>query len=183
MGTAQPASARNPFVPHLPTVARALTLIGCVALVGCGRPPELDPPPGTPVPRPSITTTPTPSPLPIPLPSEVLTTTTAAAAAPTFGEAYAVSCAGYPSGDAVVALLRRTPGLLSANARVTIRTGPLCAGTWQYTVVSVGGREPLAVVTRGRPGALRLVTAGTDVCSIPVRTGAPAGIQFAAACP
>jgi hypothetical protein len=169
-------------VPEVPTLARALTLIGCVAaLTACGRPPELNPPPSPLVPHPSITTTATLFPPPTDLPSEVPTRT--ADAAPTFGEAYAVSCAGYPSGDAVVALLRRTPGLLSANARVTIRTGPLCAGTWQYTVVSVSGREPLAAVTRGRPGALRLVTAGTDVCSIPVRTGAPAGIQYAAACP
>jgi hypothetical protein len=65
---------------------------------------------------------------------------------------------------------------------VTVDTGPLCAGTWQYTVVLVPNREPLAVVTRGRPGALELVTAGTNVCSIPVRTEAPIGIRTAATC-
>ncbi|HEY3007998.1 MAG TPA: hypothetical protein VGJ63_08025 [Micromonosporaceae bacterium] len=171
-------------MPHVPFIVRALALTGCVAgLVACGRPPELHPPPGTPVPQPSVTTTTTPTPLlpPTQLPSQA--PTAPPVVAPTFGEEYAVSCAGYPSGDAVVALLRRTPGLLSANARVAVRTGPLCAGTWQYTVVAVGGRDPLAAVTRGKPDALRLVTAGTDVCSIPVRTAAPPGIQFAAACP
>lgn len=161
-------------------MSRALALMGCVGLlIGCGRPPELEPPPGTPVPRPSPTLTVTTAVPTLPPPTPV----SAGSPAPTFGEAYAVSCAGHPSGDAVIALLRRTPGLLSHDARVTVRTGPLCAGTWQYTVVAVAGRDPLAAVTRGRPEALRLVTAGTDVCSIPVRTGAPAGIRDAAACP
>lgn len=166
-------------MPQVQPLARAVALFGCVAvLLGCGRPPELDPPPGTPVPRPSISATPSPGPSVL-QPSPPSAT---GSVAPTFSEAYAVSCAGHPSGDAVIALLRRTAGLLSRTVRVTVRTGPLCAGTWQYTVVAVAGREPLAAVTRGRPDALRLVTAGTDVCSIPVRTGAPAGIRDAAAC-
>ena len=54
---------------------------------------------------------------------------------------------------------------------------PQCAGTWQYSVVTVTGRDPLAVVTRGAPTALTLVTAGTNVCTIPVRTSAPPGIR------
>lgn len=167
-------------MPQVQPLIRALALIGCAAvLLGCGRPPELEPPPGTPVPRPTITATPTPV-LPTAVPTEPSAT---GSPAPTFGEADAVSCAGHPSGDAVITVLRRTPGLLSANARVTVRTGPLCAGTWQYTVVAVAGRDPLVAVTRGRPAALRLVTAGTDVCSIPVRTEAPLGIRYAAACP
>jgi hypothetical protein len=169
-------------VPQVPPLARAVALFGCVVvLLGCGRPPELDPGPGTPVPRPLTSATPTPSPSVIP-PSPPFPPSATGSVAPTFSEAYAVSCAGYPSGEEVIALLRRTPGLLSRSVRVTVRTGPLCAGSWQYTVVAVAGREPLAAVTRGRPGALRLVTAGTDVCSIPVRTGAPAGIRDAAAC-
>jgi hypothetical protein len=179
MGTSRPHTRREVSVPHVPPLACTLATIGCVAaLAGCGRPPELNPQPGTPVPRPPATATPTPSrPVTATAPLPAADTT-----APTFGEAYAVSCAGHPSGDAVIALLRRTAGLLSASVRATIRTGPLCAGTWQYTVVAVTGREPLAAVTRGRPGALRLVTAGTDVCSIPVRTEAPAGIRYAAGC-
>ena len=100
---------------------------------------------------------------------------------PSFAEGYAVDCLGYPTGSEVIQVLRRA-GLISGGARVTVRTGPLCAGTWQYTVVTVPGSEPLAVVTKGRSSELTLVTAGTDVCSIPVRTAAPPGIRAAAAC-
>jgi hypothetical protein len=99
-----------------------------------------------------------------------------------FPEAYAGDCGGKPTGAQVVRVLRRDGDLLP-NGRVSIETGPMCAGTWQYTVVAVPGREPLAVVTRGRPRALRLVTAGTSVCSsIQVRVQAPPGIRGAAAC-
>jgi hypothetical protein len=80
-----------------------------------------------------------------------------------------------------VALLKDR-GLLRSTDVVTARTGPLCAGTWQYTVLAVTGREPLQVVTKGPASALVLVTAGTDVCSVPVRTEAPAGIVSAAHC-
>jgi hypothetical protein len=99
-----------------------------------------------------------------------------------FPETYAVSCGGEPSGERIVRLLRRRAGLLPSGVRATVDTGPLCSGTWQYTVVVVPGREPLAVVTRTESGTLRLVTAGTNVCSIPVRTEAPIGIRTAAAC-
>jgi hypothetical protein len=99
-----------------------------------------------------------------------------------FPDTYAVDCAGRPTGTQVVRVVRRKARLIPAGARVSVETGPLCAGTWQYTVLSMPGREPLAVVTRGRPGDLDLVTAGTNVCSIPVRTEAPTGIRIAAAC-
>jgi hypothetical protein len=99
-----------------------------------------------------------------------------------FPDTYAVACGGKPSGQQIIRLLRRQAGLLSDGVRAAVDTGPLCSGTWQYTVVVVSGREPLAVVTEGRPGDLRLVTAGTNVCSIPVRTEAPIGIRTAAAC-
>jgi hypothetical protein len=102
-------------------------------------------------------------------------------AAPRFPEGYAVSCAGQPGPAQVVALLKDR-GLLRSTDVVTARTGPLCAGTWQYTVLAVTGREPLQVVTKGPASALALVTAGTDVCSVPVRTEAPAGIVAAAHC-
>jgi hypothetical protein len=98
-----------------------------------------------------------------------------------FSDAYAIACAGRPGPDRVIALLA-AKGVLSGAAGVTVRLGPLCAGTWQYTVLAVPGREPLQVVTEGPPTALRLVTAGTDVCSAPVRTEAPAGIVSLAHC-
>ena len=146
---------------------------------GCGTPPELRPPDGTAAPSPPVTapaTTPPASPTPPATPP------TSSPPSPTgFAEAVAVPCAGRPGATQVVAVLRRA-GLLSSSTNASVTTGPLCAGTWQWSVIEVAGREPLQVVTRGAPGALRLVTAGTDVCSIPVRTGAPAGIRTAAAC-
>ncbi len=103
-------------------------------------------------------------------------------AAPTFAEQVAVPCAGYPSGEQVVAFLRRTSGMLPSNRTVTVRTGPLCAGTWQYTELAVPEQDPLLVVTQGPPAALVLVTAGTDVCSVAVRATAPAGIRAVTNC-
>jgi hypothetical protein len=106
----------------------------------------------------------------------------AASASPsTFGEAYAVDCAGRPGVDRVVELVK-SKGLVASSATVTVRQGPLCAGTWQYTVLAETGREPLQVVTKGPPTALAMVAAGTDVCSVSVRTQAPAGIVTVAHC-
>jgi hypothetical protein len=118
-----------------------------------------------------------------PDPPPVTRTPTVAATAPTptgsagFGETVAVDCAGRPSGDQVVALLRRSTELLPAGAPVSVRVAPRCAGTWQYTVVQIPDREPLQVVTEGSPTSFSLVTAGTDVCTIPVRVAAPYGIR------
>jgi hypothetical protein len=82
-----------------------------------------------------------------------------------------------------VATVRRAAGLLPAGSRPTVREPtPLCAGSWQYTVITVAGREPLRVVTKGQPAALSLVTAGTNVCTVQVRAAAPVGIRTAAAC-
>jgi hypothetical protein len=99
-----------------------------------------------------------------------------------FGPAVAVACGGRPGADQVLSALRRRSNLLPAGVRANVQTGPLCAGDWQYTVILVSGREPLQVVTRGAPGALTLVTAGTDVCNVTVRTTAPPGIITAAHC-
>ncbi|MBM0278810.1 hypothetical protein JM949_27680 [Micromonospora sp. STR1s_6] len=74
-------------------------------------------------------------------------------------------------------LLHGRAGVLPANVRVRVRTGPLCAGEWQFTVLEVTGHEELQVVTRGEPSAPALVTAGTDVCTIEVRATGPAGIR------
>ena len=98
-----------------------------------------------------------------------------------FDEAYPVSCAGRPSGDQIVALLRNKR-VLTASSSATVTTGPLCAGTWQYTIVAVTGREPVQVITQGPPDRLELVTVGTDVCTIPVKTQAPQGILTEAHC-
>jgi hypothetical protein len=184
-------SVAGPSVAAMSVAARSVAAMSvaiaaaCV-LAGCGTPPELQPP-GTPVPQPTTQPSPTGSPslLPTGVPSDggLAEPTASGSLAPSFAEGYAASCNGYPSGSQVIALLRRTGGLLPSTGTVTVTSGPLCAGTWQYTVLAVPNHEPMAVVTKGTPGQLELVTAGTDVCSIPVRTGAPAGILTAALCP
>lgn len=98
-----------------------------------------------------------------------------------FPEDSAVTCAGRPGADQIIALLRAKQ-VIDAAAPVTARLGPLCAGTWQYTVLGAAGREPLQVVSQGPATALILVTAGTDVCTAGVRAQAPPGIITAAQC-
>lgn len=154
-----------------------LVLFGVAAgaLSGCARVVPLATPSGTAAARPGVPSAPPSVPdggptLEVPLPS--------AATSSGFDEAYAVSCAGRPSADRVLALLR-TKGV---PASATIQAGPLCAGTWQYTVVLVSPRQPVQVITQGPPDRLELVTMGTDVCTIPVKTQAPLGIQTVAHC-
>jgi hypothetical protein len=164
-------------------LAACAVLAGCAALSSCGMPPELRPKPGSSVPRPSIVPTPSAA-TDLPTGAVLLPGETAAASpVPSFAEEYAVPCAGYPTAGQVVALVRRAGGLLPRSGAVPVAKGPLCAGTWQYTVFAIPGKEPLQVVSRGAQGDLTLVTAGTDVCSVQVRTGAPTGIRNAAACP
>jgi hypothetical protein len=148
-------------------------VVACAALTSaCGVPPELQDPPGDVVPSPRteapVTQMPSPSrAAPTPSPSRS-----------GFPEDTAVSCGGRPTGAQMISALRRSSGLLPSGAKATVRTGdPQCAGTWQYAVVLVPNSDPLIVVTRGQPNSLTVVTAGTDVCSIPVRTAAPAGIR------
>jgi hypothetical protein len=93
----------------------------------------------------------------------------------------AIDCGGQPDQAELLDLLR-TEGMLSGDAEAEVVTGPLCAGGWQYSVVRVPDLDPLQVVTRGEPGDLALVTAGTDVCTVEVRIQAPPGIRDAAAC-
>ena len=96
--------------------------------------------------------------------------------------ATAVSCAGSPSVSQVVAALRRDRNVLPAGVTPTATTGPLCATTWQYTVLALPDREPLQVVTKRAGGVLTVVTAGTYVCSPAVTDAAPRGILTAAHC-
>ena len=94
----------------------------------------------------------------------------------------AVACAGKPSLNQVVAALRRDRDILPAGVTPKAATGPLCAGSWQYTVLSIANRDPLQVVTRGEAASLKVVTAGTYVCSPSVTAAAPPGILTAAHC-
>ncbi|WP_460845048.1 hypothetical protein [Phytohabitans suffuscus] len=159
------------------TRAGAAAIAVAALATACGVPPELRDPPGSVVPSPK-TAPPTASPPPV---ASDLPPIGAPSATPTFGEATAVLCHGQPSATQVMALLQRTSGLLPRNEAAEVRSDtPLCAGSWQYSVIVVRDRDPLLVVTRGAPGSLTLVTAGTNVCNIPVRTSAPAGIRTVA---
>lgn len=76
----------------------------------------------------------------------------------------AVACAGKPSADEVLALVRREePPIAVPGARVG--EGPLCAEDWQITVLMHPDTDPLMVVTNLRDGTLTLVTAGTELCN------------------
>jgi hypothetical protein len=165
-------------VARLAVARLAVVALAVVALGGCGS----DRPAGVNLPSPTRSPTPTPEPTYLPAPPLTRPPRPPTSGPTTFDERVAVPCAGRPGADQVVALLRRTPGVLTSGVTVTVRTGPLCAGTWQFTVVTVPERDPLQVVSKGAPGALTLVTAGTDVCTAPVRAGAPAGILTVARC-
>ncbi|SBT49549.1 hypothetical protein [Micromonospora auratinigra] len=165
-----PPTPPRPARRHL---SRPVALVALLALAGCGAPPQLRQQ-ATPVPTTAATATATAMPgatptLPPPPPTPAPTGTP--------GDQLAVPCSSGPSGDRVVALLRGPARVLPRGVRVTVGTGPLCAGGWQYTVLTVAGHEELQVVTEGRPTALKLVTAGTDVCSPEVRAAGPPGIR------
>jgi len=153
---------------------RNVALVVLALLAGCGRPAHVtvhpSPPPG---PTESF------SPLP-PVPPPDSSTPTGPPSPTGFAEEVAVPCAGRPDAAQILALLRAQ--LPPAGGRATVSTGPLCAGTWQYSVVTQSGHEPLQVVTRSGAGTLTLVTAGTDVCTVEVRSAAPPGILAAANC-
>jgi hypothetical protein len=149
-------------------------LASATLLAGCGAPPDLDDPAGPTAPPPSGSASGLP---PLPSGAPGLPVTPSAG----FGDTVAVSCAGQPDQAELLDLLR-AEGLLGADADAQVVTGPLCAGDWQYTVVTVPDLDPLQVVTQGEAGALQLVTAGTDVCTPEVRVQAPGGIRDLAAC-
>jgi hypothetical protein len=99
-----------------------------------------------------------------------------------FSVAYVTYCNGQPSGEQVIAAVRRSRSGLPAGSGVSVQKAPLCAGVWQYTVLNVTGSEPLQVITKGDPAALTVVTLGTDPCTVEVRTGAPPALLTAIEC-
>ncbi|WP_337588087.1 hypothetical protein [Micromonospora lupini] len=163
-------------VRALPLAGALLALLTIGALTGCGAPPELSDPAGAPS-GVSTPTAPGPTGVPTGTPSTVPSTPLSTPSATRDPGLVATACRNGPTGQRVVQLLRGRASVLPDNVRVRVRTGPLCAGDWQYTVVEVTGHEELQVVTRGRPAAPELVTAGTDVCTIEVRATGPAGIR------
>ena len=92
-------------------------------------------------------------------------------------------CTGGPTRAQVLAVVKGRAGMPDEDLAVT--EGPYCSGTWQFTIVGIAGQdddavEPLLVVTTGRPSALRVVEAGTDVCTDRVSADAPPGIRVRA---
>lgn len=160
----------------------ALTVVAGIVLAalatGCNRQPAVPDPTAarSPSPRAGETSTPARATAPARTARPATGTPTA------FSDSFAVNCAGRPTPEQVIAVVRRQPSLLPSSAGITVKTGPLCAGTWQYTVLEVTGSEPLQVVTRGAPAALAFVTAGTNVCTVDVRAYAPIGIRDTARC-
>src|SRR5262245_61173705 len=142
---------------------RVLLALAAVLLVAaCGAPPEL---------RSKGDAVPEPSPKP---PKETIgvppgytpRATPSRSAVPTpFPEYTAVDCAGRPGKDQVIALVRRETNINPDDAIAP----PLCAGTWQYTVLSVPGLDPVQVLTKATVGGLALVAVGTDVCSLDIQ--------------
>ncbi|WP_309246258.1 hypothetical protein [Verrucosispora sioxanthis] len=151
-----------------------VTVLAALLTVGCGAPPEVRDSGGLPtrVPTrtPSSPTSPATPSFGV-LPGAVPTTPA------TDPGLVAVACTGEPSAKRIIELVRGRRGLLPGSARVSVGNGPLCAADWHLTTLDVAGYEPLQVVTRDRAGTLRLVTAGTDVCTAEVRVASPPGIQ------
>lgn len=158
-------------LPLIPLGLALLLLAG-----GCGTPPDLRQrgadvpvpskasPTETPAYPPGFTPRATPSPTPSPAPS--------ATPFPVFTTA---PCGSKPKAEEVIALVKRETAIEPSKAL----KGPLCSGTWQYTVLEVPGHDPVQVVTRD---SLKLVASGTEVCSVEVRLQAPSGIKAEAGC-
>ncbi|AEB47898.1 hypothetical protein VAB18032_04080 [Micromonospora maris AB-18-032] len=160
--------------PRVGWAAGVLALTGLL-LSGCGEPPEVRD--GGTSGLPTTTATPSPSGPVTPSPSVAVPPVAGTAVPTTDAGLVATACRGEPSGQGVVNLVRGRSGLLPRNAKVKVSEGPLCAADWHFTALDVTGYEPLHVVTRRQAGALRLVTAGTDVCSVEVRVTAPPGVR------
>ncbi|MEV8515000.1 hypothetical protein [Dactylosporangium sp. NPDC051484] len=99
-----------------------------------------------------------------------------------FSTAYVAYCNGRPSGEQVLAVVRRNRGNLPAGNAVTVQKAPVCSGIWQYTVLTVTGSEPLRVITKGDPAALTVVTMGSDPCTVEVRDTAPPALLATVDC-
>ncbi|WP_433314416.1 hypothetical protein ACQP0U_32050 [Micromonospora sp. CA-269861] len=172
-----PPSTRGRAADRVParTIARVLPMaLAAAALAGCGAPPGL----GEPTSVPTHTAAPTPSgPSTAPTTPPTITPSLGTVTPTPDAGLVATACRNGPTGQRVLQLLRGRAGVLPANVRVQVRTGPLCAADWQFTVLTVTGHEELQVITRGKPSSPVLVTAGTDVCTIEVRATSPAGIR------
>jgi hypothetical protein len=185
-------------VPRVATRRFLPIVCGLALLAGCGSPPQPLPtaPPEPVGSGPPLSAGPVGPPsaiggyptLPPPIPTfpgaptfttrPVPTTTTTTPPPPP-----APRCTGGPTRPQVLAVVKGRAGVPDDDLAVT--EGPYCAGSWQFTIVGIAGAgddtvEPLLVVTTGRPSALRVIEAGTDVCTDRVSDDAPPGIRVRA---
>ncbi|RSM50384.1 hypothetical protein DMB66_43690 [Actinoplanes sp. ATCC 53533] len=186
---------------------RLLALAGLLMLLtACGKPPDppLSGPPGGPVSAGSASALPSgftaPQPVPTGLPPGALptlpplpyvppttlppvTTTTPQTTTPASTVSPAPKCGGGPTTAQMLAVLEGLPGI--PEQKLAVAEGPFCSGSWQFATVQIAGEdskdaEQIFVVTTGTPTALKVIEAGTDVCSVEVQTKAPAGIRVRA---
>lgn len=154
-----------------------LKSLGALALLfltaACGVPPELTPDqrasPPTASPSASPALPPGYSPRPTGTPSAT------ASPYPVFS---AVPCGAKPSATEIASLVKQKASVTTGKAL----TGPLCAGTWHYTLFEVQGKEPVHVLTIATSSGLTLFAAGTDICTADVQQQAPYGVRVAASC-
>ncbi|MDR7323483.1 MULTISPECIES: hypothetical protein [Catenuloplanes] len=157
-------------------MALGVSVLGVVVLAACGAPPGFEEQTWT---RPAVSAPASVPVLDVPsMPVPWLTPTVEPSGA--YAETVLVPCQGEPAASDVIAVLRRTGDLVPAAGGARVTSGPFCAGTWHLSLVSVPAAEPLFVVTSGPPESLKLVTAGTNVCSARVRGAAPSAIRAAA---
>jgi hypothetical protein len=167
------------------TAAAVLSIVslGCL-LSGCTRS-DGDSGPLLPTVSPLPARSASPRPVSTPIVPPTRTTAPSASRSPSlapFSEAYVSQCNGRPSGAQIIAAVRRARPNLPAGSGVTVKTGPLCAGVWQYTILTITNSEPLQIMSKGAPAALTIVTAGTDPCSVEVKATAPLALLNTADC-
>jgi hypothetical protein len=161
---------------------RPLIPIGLALLTflagACGAPPGLESR-GQQVPRPSpaVTTTPRFPPGFTPEPTISPSRVSPSPSLSPFSEFVTVPCGSRVTADQVINLIRGQTEIEPSRAV----TGPLCAGTWQYTELQVPNQDPVQAITASRDG-LKLIAVGTDVCTAEVKLQAPSAIRTAADC-
>jgi hypothetical protein len=168
-------------------VGRTLFCLALVvpAVAGCGVPPGWPPPGAGPSNGPSSSDEPPP---PVGPPATALPPLPTATAPPLLSGTGApgvdppptpAQCRHGPTAAQLVALVRRSPGL-PADVALRVTKGPYCAADWQYAEigqVATPAPDPLVLISRGRPGSLRVVALGTDVCDPTVDAEAPPAIH------
>jgi hypothetical protein len=159
-----------------PLIPLGLALLSILA-GACGAPPDLRSR-GNPVPPPSPAASSAPQFPPgyTPEPTASRSVSPSPTLSP-FPEFTTAPCGPRVTADQVISLVRNTTEIRPSRAV----TGPLCAGTWQYTELQVPNGDPVQAITASRDG-LRLVAVGTDVCTVEVKLQAPSGIRTAAGC-